>query len=169
LKIISEEDIDSPELPQGMAIIKKRQDAAFNKKEVVFLLLEDLLSATEKMSKEAEHGALFYETGNIWITFQDKLKRIQADLDMKCQTRHELLSMFSQKSYANIVKQMNALIDEFQSVNREHQIALLSTYVNQYGILKVWDERYTPLGIKSLAALLEQKDIAPQDPFQMGI
>jgi hypothetical protein len=64
---------------------------------------------------------------------------------------------------------MNALIDEFQSLNREHQTAKLFDYINQRGILKVWTERYKKLGIESLAALLEQKDIAPQDPFQMGI
>jgi hypothetical protein len=143
---------------------------AFGKKEIVSSLLENLLDAAVQMANKAEHGALFYGTSNIWSAFQKELNHYKATLDSQCQTPRELVNTFNHpKLYKKIVEQMNALIDGFQRLNHEHQIAILSAYINQFGILKVWNERYKPLGIESLATLLEQKDIAPQDPFQMGI
>ena len=155
--------------PNQFQDIKELQDSTFAKKELVFSLLEDLFNASEKMRRSGENKALFHGTVNIWISFQKKLEDIGAALTSRCETRSKILKTFDPASYANIVDQMNALVDEFGKLVCEHQIAKLSAYINQRGILKAWSEVYKPLGINSLFSLLKQKDILLNDPFQMGI
>jgi len=149
------------------------QTRAFNKKEIVFALLAQLLDAAQKKLDETtpytvrhNHEGAVYHVLNPWATFQKKLTSIKDALNTE--TPKELVSKFSPESYAELVKEINALIDEFHtSCKREMQILVLHDYINQYGILKKWNNLRTQEGIHSLSALLKT-DKAPQNIFYMG-
>jgi hypothetical protein len=85
---------------------------------------------------------------------------------MQCQTPTALLNTFSPKSYAEMVIGVNALTDEFRTLERTHQIARLYAYSNQWGILKKW-KNLRRQGVRSLADLFKQNSM-PQDIFNMG-
>jgi len=154
------------------------QTIAFDKKKIVLTLLDQLLAAAQKKSDEVKRFSAHrsddssvyeVEVPNPWGDFQDKLKRIKEALKEQTATRDQILQTFNPESYAKLVKEYNALIDEFRNLEQEPKIQLLKLYdyINQVGILKVWI-RLKDMGIDSLSALLQQKEIAPQDIFNMG-
>jgi hypothetical protein len=149
------------------------QTRAFNKKAIVSSLLDQLLTTAEKRSEETKQylvvrdGDNVYEANNPWIAFQEKLKNIQDTLNTHLQTRQGLLKRFNPRSYEELVKEINALIDEFRTLERETQILKLYAYVNQWGMLNAWN-KLRSRGIDSLATLLEKKDSVLPDIFNMG-
>ena len=153
--------------------LKQLQDSAFAKKERILTHLDALSTAAQQKSEEAKQCSVLrdengnvYETANPWMAFQEKLSEFKAVLDMQCQTPKALLIQFSPESYAGIVKEVNALIDEFRALEREHHISRLRAYSSQWGILGKWN-RLRSQGVPNLSALLQQRD-APQDIFNMG-
>jgi hypothetical protein len=96
-----------------------------------------------------------------------KLNSAQAALNTQGLTRDELLQKFSPESYAELVKEVNTLIDEFRTLEHGVQILRLRAYLTQWGILKLWTGLHSQ-GIHNLSALLEKED-APRDIFRMGI
>ena len=150
------------------------QARAFKKQQIVSALLDQLFDAAQMKSKEAmPYSVIRDENGNVydanpWIAFLDKLKNIQADLSAEGLNREQFVAKFEPKAYAELVKKVNALIDEFRVAERQTQILILDAYINQVGILEVWRELQKPgVGINSLSALLKTEK-APQDIFCMG-
>jgi hypothetical protein len=167
LQITAEEVIDDKDYAQP-------QIRAHRKKEIVFTLLDQLLVAAEQKSAEVKQcsvirddSGIVYDAPNPWTDFLKKLNSAQVALNTQGLTRDEVLEKFSPESYAELVKEVNALIDEFRAFERETQFVRLYAYVNQWGILGAWN-KLQGLGINSLSALMEHKDIAPQDIFNMG-
>jgi WD40 repeat protein len=144
----------------------QRQTRAFEKKKAVVNLLQSLSEAVDQKINETNHcSALLYDGEHPWTAFQQQLSSYKKALEEECQAPLVLLEKF--ESYATIVDEMNGLIDAFHTLDREHQIAKLRAYVGQTYILRAWNNlRFQ--GIESLAALLERRDIAPHDLFQMG-
>jgi len=151
------------------------QKRAFDKKEIVFALLDQLLDAAKKNSDATQpytvrhdHEGAVHHVPNPWAAFQKKLTSIKDALNKQTRTPQELVSKFSPESYAELVKEINALINEFHtSCKRETQILVLHAYINQWGILKKWNNLRTQEEIHSLSALLKT-DKAPQNIFYMG-
>jgi WD40 repeat protein len=143
------------------------QTRAFAKKDVVCTVLQILLKAVDQKINEINQcSALLYDGEHPWTALRDRLINAGVVLENECQTRPALLGKFAPESYANIVDEMNGLIDAFHTFDRKHQIAKLRAYVGQTYILRAWNN-FRDQGIDSLAALLERTDIAPHDLFQM--
>jgi len=111
-----------------LQIRNELQTRAFDKKTAVFSLLKALLDAAQQRSDEAEHEKFF--TDNVWITLQEQLNAFQADLNVKCQTPQDLLETFTLESHTKIVEKMNAWINEFRKLDREHTIAKLAARID---------------------------------------
>jgi WD40 repeat protein len=145
----------------------QRRTRAFEKKKAVVNLLQSLSEAVGQKIKETNQcSALLYDGEHPWTAFQQQLSSYKKALEEECQAPLVLLEKF--ESYATIVDEMNGLIDAFHTLDREHQIAKLRAYVGQTYILGAWNNLRDNQDIESLAALLERRDIAPQDIFQMG-
>jgi WD40 repeat protein len=144
----------------------QRQTRALAKKDAVCIVLQTLLEAVDQKINEINRcSALLYDGEHPWAPFQQQLINYMDVLEKECEKPRALLEKF--ESYATIVDEMNGLIDAFHTLDREHQIAKLRAYVGQTYILRAWNNlRFQ--GIESLAALLERRDIAPHDLFQMG-
>ena len=156
LKVIAEEATEDPHQLQTRALAKK---------DVVCIVLQILLEAVDQKIHEINHcSALLYDGEHPWTAFQQQLISYRDVFVEECQIPRVLLKKF--ESYAEIVGEMNGLIDAFHTLDREHQIARLRAYVGQTYILGAWNNLHDQ-GIDSLAALL-QTDIAPHDLFQMG-
>jgi hypothetical protein len=145
----------------------KRQTQAFAKKDAVSTLLQNLSETVQqKIDETMQCSALLYEGNHPWTAFQEQLNSYNAVLEQRCQSPRDLLNTFNPENYAKIVEEVNALIEMFEAIDREHQIAKLRAYVSQPYILGAWNNLHAR-GINSLAALLERTD-APHDLFQMG-
>jgi WD40 repeat protein len=152
------------------------QVRAHCKKEIVITLLDQLLAAAKHKSDEVkqcsvirdDNSGIVYNVPNPWIVFQETLSSFQHDLDIKTEAPKGLLGKFGPESYKELVKEVNALIDEFCTLERETRILRLSAYVKQRGLLEVWKKLHDHHGINSLAALLQHKQIAPRDIFNIG-
>jgi hypothetical protein len=143
------------------------QTRAFAKKGAVCNVMQILLEAVDQKIHEINQcSTLLYDGEHPWTALRDRLINAGVVLGNECQTPQALLGKFAPESYANIVDEMNGLIDAFHTLDREHQIARLRAYVGQTYILGAWNHLHDQ-GINSLAALL-QTGIAPHDLFQMG-
>jgi WD40 repeat protein len=152
------------------------QANAFNKKEAIVELLDQLWSAAEQKSQKAtqqcsvirNENGIVKEARNPWIDFPKKLNHLQGDLFKNTQTRRALLNTFSKESYPELVKEVNALIDEFHALERKTLMMRLYSYVNQWCILRKWNH-LRDQGVTSLSALFQQNKMTPpQDIFNMG-
>jgi len=151
------------------------QNRAFDKKKTVVALLDQLFAAAQKNSDETEtytvrrnNNGDVNNVPNPWVTFQEKIKKIKDGISEQGLKKEEFLEKFSSKSYATLVNEINALIDEFHtSCKREMQILVLHAYINQWGILNKWNKLHDQ-PIYSLSALLQKKETASLDIFNMG-
>jgi hypothetical protein len=104
-----------------------------------------------------------------WVSFQQKLKAFQAKLGEiaeKSNTAKLVVEAFDSRNYNRLAGELNALVEEFQGLDIAHQISKLHAYVNQWGILKAWNNLRSQ-GLENLAALPESKQ-SWQKLFQMG-
>jgi hypothetical protein len=143
------------------------QTQAHVKKDAVCILLHTLSNAVDQKLSETKDWIELHYAQN-WTLLQGELNSYLSDLIEKCEIRRVLLAEFGPGNYEKIVKEVNALIDKFHALDQEHQIAKLRAYVGQTYILGAWNNLRDNQDIESLAALLERRDIAPQDIFNMG-
>jgi hypothetical protein len=73
---------------------------------------------------------------------------------------------FNAANYNDLSNELNALVEEFHSLDRNHQIAKLHTYVNQWGILVAWTNRRAR-GTQSLVNLSPSEQTL-QNLLRMG-
>ncbi len=136
---------------------------------------ENLESFTEELTKIVESkiqetntcGVLLYEGTCPWVAFQQKLNIFQGKLKRIAEestTPKTKVEAFNSTNYNQLVGELNALVEDFSALDRDHQIARLSAYINQWGILKGWNTLKSG-GVHSLSALSESQ---LKNLFQMG-
>jgi hypothetical protein len=133
-------------------------------------LMEELSEGVESKIQETKGcGVILYETECPWISFQKKLKAFQTkftEIAEKATTAKSMVEVFNRENYQGLANELNTFVQEFQALDRNHQIAKLHGYVNQWGILKAWDTLRSQ-GILNLSELAESKR-SLQQLFQMG-
>ena len=140
--------------------LRDLQKTAFEKKQAVVSCLENL---AEKVRTRSESSALHFKTTHLpWNLLQEKISATHAELQDGCKTPKAIISTFGVESEAKIVDQSNALIDAFNALDCEHQIATLKAYVSQCGNLKAW-RNLQSLGITRLTHFLQQRPNVAQD------
>jgi hypothetical protein len=109
------------------------------------------------------------EAGSPWVSFQEKVKAFQAKLGEiaeKSNTAKSIVEAFNSKNYNRLAGELNALIEEFQALDRDHQISKLHAYLSQWGILTAWNHLRAQ-GVQSLSRLPASKQ-SLEKLFQMG-
>jgi len=150
----------------------KRQAQALAKSEPIFILLQTLLDAVDQRIRESMNCTLPpYENDrdNPWIALREELIDYLDKFKHECGAPVTLLEKFKPDNYAQVISDVNGLVDGFKATDCLHRIARLRTYVGQYGLNLAWIAIHDEQEIDSLAALVERTDIAPQDLFAMGI
>ncbi len=123
----------------------------------------------DKIEETKTCGVILDEAGCPWVSFQQKLKAFQAKLGEiaeKSNMAKLMVEAFDSKNYNGLAEELNALVEEFQALDRDHQISKLHAYVNQWGILTAWNNRRAQ-GVQNLSAL-PASDQSLQKLFQMG-
>jgi len=139
---------------------------------------DKLVGLIGKMSQEVQGkideaktcGQSFYDTDrNPWVVFQEKLQTFETafnEIKEKSNTPKLMVTAFSPEKYNNLAKQLNSLVDEFQQLDRDHQIIKLRTYLSQLDILATW-KALQDQGIRGLSALPEAEK-SLKKLFEMG-
>ncbi|MGC2595699.1 MAG: hypothetical protein WA347_05415, partial [Rhabdochlamydiaceae bacterium] len=75
---------------------------------------------------------------------------------------------FKLAKYNELARELNALVEEFQTLDRNHQIVKLRTYIHQQDISRAW-EKCPAVGVQRLVNLptAEQKTLPML--LQMGL
>jgi hypothetical protein len=126
-------------------------------------LVEDKIEETNRC------GVILDEAGSPWVSFQEKVKAFQAKLGEiaeKSNTAKSIVEAFNSKNYNRLAGELNALIEEFQALDRDHQISKLHAYLSQWGILTAWNHLRAQ-GVQSLSRLPASKQ-SLEKLFQMG-
>jgi hypothetical protein len=123
------------------------------------VFLDEMLKIVgSKIQETTDCGVLLYDPGHPWVEFQKKLNAFQKKFHgiiTECDgIPKNLVEAFSSANYNKLVQELNALAEELCTLDRNHQIAKLHAYVNQYGIFNAWIER-RGRGILSLTGLSE--------------
>lgn len=136
---------------------------AFNRKKAITDHLQNLSEAVQKRCKEPEKLiGILCDRKNSWNIFSTEILISQACIEEKYQISNVL---FSSQDFAEIVRQVNVLIDTFNRMDREYQIAKLRAYIHQFGIEKKWNT-LSDQNIDTLAEFVEKNPKA--DLFKMG-
>jgi outer membrane protein assembly factor BamB len=123
----------------------------------------------DKIEERNTFGVILDEAGSPWVSFQEKLKAFQAKLSEivdKSNTAKSRVEAFNSKNYHRFAGELNALIQEFHTLDRDHQISKLHAYVNQWGILTAWNNLRSQ-GVQNLCALPASKQ-SLQKLLRMG-
>ncbi len=123
----------------------------------------------DKIEETNTCGVVLYEAECPWVNFQQKLKAFQGKLGRivdESNTAKSMVEGFDSKNYNGLAGELNALVEEFQALDRDHQIFKLHAYVNQWGILKAWNNLRSQ-GVQNLSALPASQQ-SLQRLFQMG-
>jgi hypothetical protein len=133
-------------------------------------LMEELSKGVESKIQETNTcGVLLYDAECPWISLQQKLKAFQTkfnEIAEQANTAKSMVEAFNLKNYQGLAGELNAFVQEFQALDRDHQIAKLHAYVNQWGILTAWDTLRSQ-GVLNLSALPESGR-SLQKLLQMG-
>ncbi len=135
--------------------------------------LSDQMSqgVASKIQETNTCGVLLYEGECPWIGFQNRLNAFREKLDaivLECKDLPKLtVEAFKSAKYNDLVNELNGLAAEFQTLDRDHQIAKLHTYINQWGILAAWTRRKGE-GVEQSLKDLPQSERTLQKLFQMG-
>jgi WD40 repeat protein len=134
-------------------------------------LIDQMCQKVNKNIVETKQcGVLLYEGEMPWIGFETKLNAFQAKLAQivdGCNGSPALIVKAFQSSEYNILaEELNALVEEFKKLDNEHQVAKLSAYINQFGILKAWEELHKQETFKLSSLPAEEKSL--DRLFQMG-
>jgi WD40 repeat protein len=136
---------------------------------------ENLESFTEELTKIVESkiqetntcGVLLYEGTCPWVAFQQKLNLFQGKLKRiaeESNTPKTKVEAFNSTNYNQLIGELNAFVEDFSALDRDHQITRLSAFINLWGILKAWNTLKSG-GVHSLSALSESQ---LKNLFQMG-
>ena len=122
------------------------------------------------MTRRRHAANLCYEDErNPWVAFQEKLQTFEtafSEIKEKSNTPKLMVTEFSPERYNNLAKQLNSLVEEFQQLDRDHQIIKLRTYLSQLDILATW-KALQDQGIRGLSALPEAEK-SLKKLFEMG-
>jgi hypothetical protein len=116
-------------------------------------------------------GVLLYPDESPWINFQNKmLNPFQAKLEAIVQGCSDLpkltVEAFETAKFNCLAAELNSLVEDVQTLDRQHQVAKLHSYVNQFGIVRAWTNLHGQ-GIQSLENLLPDQQTLPL-LLQMG-
>jgi WD40 repeat protein len=115
-------------------------------------------------------NVLLYPGECPWVGFQNKLDAFRAKFDaivLGCNGSPQLtVETFNSAKYNELATELNALVEEFQALDRNHQIAKLRTYIHQWGILPAWNKRRA-VGVQKLVNLPAPQTL--QSLLQMGL
>ncbi len=148
---------------------KVKTEAQRGKTKLTTLMGEISQVVEDKMEETNTCGVILYEGECPWLSFEQKLKAFQAKLGEIANTSNTAKSMveaFASKNYNALAVELNALVEEFHTLDRDHQISKLNAYVNQWGISTAWNNLRSQ-GVMNLSALPESKQ-SLQKLFQMG-
>ncbi len=137
------------------------------KRKQVLDVLENLSIEIQKRRDESNHFGVVLFTdaeGNTigdelspWAVFQNQFSEIKAQMEEVCSSPANL-----SKDNGELLRQTNALIDQFNAVERECQIAKLRAYLHQPHLREKWDS----------LANLSLADYAKENPkaklYEMG-
>ncbi len=141
---------------------------ADRRKEKLEKFTEELTQIVENKIQETNTcGVLLYEGTCPWVAFQQKLNIFQGKLKRiaeESDTPKTKVEAFNSTNYNQLIGELNALLEDFSALDRDDQIARLSAYINQWGILKAWNTLKSG-GVHSLSALSESQ---LKNLFQMG-
>jgi hypothetical protein len=117
-------------------------------------------------------NVLLYEGDSPWIDFQNKLDAFRAKFDAivrECDGSPKLIvEAFKLAKYNELASELNALVEEFQTLDRNHQIVKLHTYIHQQDILRAW-EKCPAVGVQRLINLPTFEQKALPMLLQMGL
>jgi WD40 repeat protein len=109
-------------------------------------------------------NVLLYEGECPWVGFQNKLDAFLAKFGaivLECKgSPQSIVEAFKLAKYNELASELNALVEEFQALDRNHPITKLHTYIHQWGILPAW-KKCPAVGTQRLVNLL-----APQQTLQ---
>ena len=120
--------------------------AKADKRRIALSDLTDQMSQKVKknISETKRCGVLLYDGFMPLIAFESWLDAFQSKLAQileKCNgTPALIVQAFQSSEYNLLAEELNSLVEEFKKLDNDHQIAKLSAYVNQFGILKAWEE-----------------------------
>jgi hypothetical protein len=137
------------------------------KRKQVLDILENLSAEIQKRRDESDHfgvvlftdaeGQTIGDELSPWAVFQNQFNEIKAQLEAICSSPATL-----SKDNGELLEKTNALIDQFNAVEREYQITKLRAYIHQPHIRETWDA----------LANLSLADYAKENPeaklYQMG-
>ncbi len=118
-------------------------------------------------------NVILYEGECPWTGFQNKLDAFRAKFDAivrECDGSPKLIvEAFKLAKYNELASELNALVEEFQALDLNHQIVKLHTYIHQQDILHAWNICRRDKGIQRLINLptFEQKTLPML--LQMGL
>jgi hypothetical protein len=183
--ILSREDLKliclpSPQLVklESLEILEVEEDFTDNKAKIVAERRKsNLITFTGEISEVVQDkiketntcGVILYKALCPWVSFQNKLKAFQGKLGEiaeESNTAKLIVEAFDSKHYNRLAHELNELVEEFHTLDRDHQISKLHAYVNQWGILTAWNN-LRDQGVQNLSALRESKQ-SLEKLFQMG-
>jgi WD40 repeat protein len=133
---------------------------------------QEVASKIQEITDCACNDVLLYEGDSPWIGFQNKLDAFRAKFDaivLECDGSPKLIvEAFKLAKYNELARELNALVEEFQTLDRNHQIVKLRTYIHQQDISRAW-EKCPAVGTQRLINLptFEQKTLPRL--LQMGL
>lgn len=129
--------------------------------------LSDVVS--KKIQETNTCGVLLYDEGCPWTDFQNRINAFRKkinEITERCNTAKKRVEAFKAEKFNELAVEINDLVEEFHILDRDHQIAKLHAYINQWGVLRSWTNLNTN-GIQSLSQLMAS-DQPPQNLFKMG-
>ncbi len=132
------------------------------------ILTEELTQTVSNNIQDTKTcGVLLYEGVCPWVNFQKKLNLFQGKFNQvveESNTPQTKVKAFNSTNYNQLLGELNALVEDFYVLDRDHQIVRLHAYINQRGILEAWNTLRSQ-GVQQISALAESQ---LKNLFQMG-
>ncbi len=126
---------------------------------------------TSKIQETNTCGVPLYDGECPWIGFKNRLDVFRTKFDaivLECNGLPRLtVEAFKTAKYNELVNELNALVGQFQILDRNHQIAKLHFYINQWGIHTAWTRRNRE-GIQQTLKDLPESERTLHKLFQLG-
>ena len=123
---------------------QQKQTQLGEKRKKVVEALKNLSEEIQKRRDENDHfgvvlftdaqGQTIGDELSPWAVFQNQFNEIKAQLEEICSSPATL-----SKDNGELLEKTNALIDQFNAVDREYQIAKLRAYIHQPHLREKWD------------------------------
>ncbi len=155
--------------------LTQSQRKANERKNKLVEVLDAMSQRLKEMTDEVKNcGEVLYESGYPWADLEEELKAMQTELEglvEKCDGPRQLVETFNPGRYNAWAVKLNSMIakfnQQFPTHHRQHQIIKLHTYINQYGILKVWNRRRTEGYAQNVTSLMPSEKTL-SNLFHMG-